>query len=156
MRRRYTTVFGVVALLASTTQVTGQAPVASYTTRQAQAGEVAYQNVCASCHMPDLAGAFEAPQLAGPSFLTVWGGLPTSDLFAYIKVAMPPAGQKPSNETLTNIVAYILQQNGMDAGDTPLVPTTHSAIGTAEPKDTLPAHAPQRRPVDVAFLAIDH
>ena len=64
---------------------------------------------------------------------------------------MPPAGQKPSDDTFTNIVAYILRQNGMDAGDTPLVPTTHGAIGTAvrEPRDG-------RRPVDVAFLTIGH
>ena len=154
MRRRHTTVFGIVSLLAA--QITGQAPVASYTTSQAQAGEVAYQDVCASCHMPDLAGAFEAPQLAGPSFLTLWGGLPTSDLFAYIKVAMPPAGQKPSDETLTNIVAYILQQNGTDAGDTPLVPTTHSAIGTAAPQRHPAGATSAAPPVGVAFLAIDH
>ncbi len=142
MKRGYTTVFGVVGLLAAATQ--SQTPVASYTASQARAGEVAYQNMCASCHMTDLAGAFEAPQLAGPNFLNMWGGHPASDLFAYIKVAMPPAGQKPSDDTFTNIVAYILRQNGMDAGDTPLVPTTHGAIGTAVP--ARPPQRPRRHP----------
>ena len=80
--------------------------------------------------MTDLAGAFEAPQLAGPSFRNMWGGRLARDLIDYITVAMPPAGQKPSDEAFTNIVAYILQQNGMDAGDTPLVATTDGAIGT--------------------------
>jgi len=47
-----------------------------------------------------------------------------------LEPAMPPAGQKPSDEAFTNIVAYILQQNGMDAGNTPLVATTDGTIGT--------------------------
>ena len=78
---------------------------------------------------------------------------------------MPPAGQKPSDDTFTNIVAYILRQTGMDAGDTPLVPTTHGAIGTAvparspqRPAGTRPVREPRdgRRQVDVAFLTIGH
>ena len=84
MQRGYATVFGVVGLLAAATQIQSQTPVAGYTASQARASEVAYQNVCASCHMTDLAGAFEAPQLAGPNFLNMWGGQPASDLFAYI------------------------------------------------------------------------
>ena len=128
MTRGYTTVLGVVGLLTAATQ--SQTPVAGYTASQAQAGEVTYQNMCASCHMANLAGAFEAPQLAGPNFLNMWGGRSASDLFAYIKVAMPPAGRKPSDEAFTNIVAYILRQNGMDSSDTPFVATSDGAIPT--------------------------
>ena len=78
--------------------------------------------------MSNLADAFEAPELAGPNFLGMWGGRPANDLFEYVKVAMPPAGRKPTDESLANIVAYILQQNGMDAGGRPLTATTEGAI----------------------------
>ena len=123
-------VFAVVGLLTTATQVGSQVAVATFTAGQAQAGEVTYQDVCASCHMTDLAGAFDAPQLAGPNFRNMWGGRSARDFIAYITAAMPPAGDKPSDEDFTNIVAYLLQQNGMDAGDTPLVATADGAIGT--------------------------
>ena len=119
---------GALCLLSPATLLQDQAPAASYTAAQAQTGEVAYQNVCASCHIADLTGAFEAPELAGPTFRSMWGGSAASDLFDYIKAAMPPAGRKPSDEAFTNIVAFILQQNGMDAGDTPLVASAPGAI----------------------------
>ena len=143
MTRGYMTVLGTLGLLAATTQTRGQAPAASYTAHQARAGEVAYQNVCGSCHMADLAGAFEAPELAGPNFLNMWGGRPASELFEYIKVAMPPAGRKPSDEAFTNIVAYILQQNGMDAGDRPLVPTADGALGATAPPGGVTPQPPE-------------
>ena len=133
IRAGHAVVFGVVYLFTTTTQVQAQAQAASYTTSQAQAGEEAYQNLCASCHMVDLAGAFEAPQLAGPDFLNMWGGRPAGDLFDYIKVAMPPAGRKPGDEAFMDIVAYILRQNGMEAGDTPFAAKANGAIDTTAP-----------------------
>ena len=113
-------------------QARARAP-AGYQASQAQAGEAAYRDVCASCHQRNLGGAFEAPELAGASFLSLWRGRPARDLFDYIKVAMPPAGRKPSDATLTDIVAYILRQNGMDAGDSPLAATSDGAIGEPVP-----------------------
>ena len=43
-----------------------QLDAASYTAAEADAGRAAYDRACASCHMPNLSGAFEAPELAGP------------------------------------------------------------------------------------------
>ena len=37
-----------------------------YTKDQARAGQLAYERVCASCHMTNLQGAFEAPGAGGP------------------------------------------------------------------------------------------
>ena len=105
----------------------GQAP-ASYTVSQARAGETTYQDVCASCHMQDLAGASDTPELAGAAFRGMWGGRPASDLFDYIKAAMPPAGRKPDDEALTDVVAYILRSNGMPSGNTPLDATAVGVI----------------------------
>ena len=64
--------------------------VARYTQDQAGAGETAYQAECAGCHMSDFAGAFEAPELAGPNFRNTWGERTAGDLLEYIRATMPP------------------------------------------------------------------
>lgn len=106
---------------------------ASYHPSQALNGRTVYRDVCASCHQRDLAGGFDAPELAGPNFMSMWRGRPVYELFDYIKVAMPPAGRKPDDIALTDVVAYILQQNGLDMGSSPLVATAPSPIGTSTP-----------------------
>ena len=44
------------------------ANVSAFTAAQAAAGRAAYQERCASCHLPDLRGSNEAPPLAGAQF----------------------------------------------------------------------------------------
>lgn len=56
------------------------APVPVFTAAQAGAGQAAYQASCASCHLADLAGQNEAPQLAGTNFRRAWGARTTKDL----------------------------------------------------------------------------
>jgi mono/diheme cytochrome c family protein len=53
---------------------------AAYTAGQATDGRAAYQANCASCHLPDLAGRNEAPQLAGGNFMSAWGSRTTAEL----------------------------------------------------------------------------
>lgn len=108
---------------------TTQAPDADFTASQARAGETAYNDSCATCHTPTLAGALDAPPLAGSDFLGMWGGRPAGDLFDYIKAAMPPAGRKPDDAVLVDIVAYILQRNGMRAGANALSAESPGVIG---------------------------
>ena len=106
-----------------------QPPAASFTARQAALGRIAYEDSCGSCHRTTLAGVVgEFPELAGAEFRGMWGGRPARELVAYIRVAMPPAGHKPDEETLTAIAAYILERNGMRAGDTPLTAETDGVI----------------------------
>ena len=45
-----------------------------FTADQAAQGGASYQANCAVCHLANLAGRNEAPQLAGSSFMNVWGG----------------------------------------------------------------------------------
>ena len=47
-----------------------QSSAGVYTAAQATAGRAVYQASCASCHLPDLAGRNEAPQLAGNNFMS--------------------------------------------------------------------------------------
>ncbi|MGE0450560.1 MAG: PQQ-binding-like beta-propeller repeat protein [Vicinamibacterales bacterium] len=103
---------------------------ATYTAAQATAGRAAYQANCASCHVADLGGRNEAPQLAGGDFMNVWRNRSTKELFDYISMAMPPGGPVLSPDQYASIVAYILQQNSAAAGTTPYAPATSVAIGS--------------------------
>ena len=61
-----------------------------YTAQQAASGGTAYDQNCASCHGADLGGTGLAPELAGTTFMAVWGEQTTRDLFDFIKIGMPP------------------------------------------------------------------
>jgi hypothetical protein len=94
------------------------------------AGRASYQTNCASCHLPDLAGRNEAPQLAGANFINAWRTRTTRDLFEYIQSAMPPSGENLGAEQYLAITAFILQANGAQAGTQPFTPTTTVPIGS--------------------------
>ena len=103
-----------------------------YTEDQARAGQLAYERVCAACHMTNLQGDFEAPELSGPNFLNRWGGREVNELLVYLQVSMPPDGRKPSDESFTNIIAYILERNGQEAGSARLVATATTLVPTRD------------------------
>jgi alcohol dehydrogenase (cytochrome c) len=114
--------------------VTGQtpAPIGSYTAVQAVDGRAAYQANCASCHLPDLAGRNEAPQLAGSNFMAAWGGRAISELLTYIQSTMPPGNIGSLNpETYIDLVAFLLEANGAKWGNQPLTSTTVSLVRSA-------------------------
>ena len=102
---------------------------AVYTAAQGNAGRTVYQASCASCHLPDLAGRNEAPQLAGNNFMNTWRARTTRDLFEFIQSTMPPTGENLSADQYLAVTAFILQANGAPAGPQPLTPTTAVAIG---------------------------
>ena len=111
----------------------GQAPGEGvYTAAQAESGRAIYEDRCAVCHQSNLQGSFEAPQLAGDSFLLFWADLSPGDLFFRISRSMPP-GQAGSltNEEYLDVVAYLLQANGAPAGGTALAEDATVAIETA-------------------------
>ena len=70
MTRMTTRYFGVLAAAIAGSAIAlmaGQQPPSgapAYTAAQATAGRAAYQANCASCHVADLGGRNEAPQLA--------------------------------------------------------------------------------------------
>src|SRR5258706_3770780 len=125
--------FGVVAL--------AQQPATAtvFTAQQAGSGRTAYEANCAACHLVDLGGSNEAPQLAGGSFIGQWGDRSASDLIAYITKTMPPDNPGGVGQPgITNIVAYILQANGAVPGAQPLTPQTASAIRAVAMQQTPP------------------
>ena len=52
----------------------------SYTAVQADIGASVYAEQCLVCHLDDLRGSFEAPELAGANFRSTWGARPVTDL----------------------------------------------------------------------------
>src|SRR3954470_7485120 len=115
------------SLIASAAQ---QAPTAgAYTAAQATAGAAAYQANCATCHQPDLRGRGTAAPLAGQGFLGAWSNRPAGELFSFIELTMPPGGARTLGaDTYANIAAFILQRNGVAAGNDPLSASTSTAI----------------------------
>jgi cytochrome c5 len=84
-----------------------------YTASQAAKGEETYYNLCISCHPK---GAY-----AGPSFKSNWSGRPLSDLYDWVLNKMPkndPGSLTPAEAV--EVIGYILQENKLPAGKTPL------------------------------------
>ena len=103
----------------------------NYTVAQAQSGAGTYEAQCAVCHLANLEGSFEAPELAGPNFRNIWGGRPVGDLLNLISTTMPPeAPGSLSGDEVPAIVAYLLQANEVTAGAAAL---TMASTGTVIP-----------------------
>lgn len=126
---------------ASVAMVAGQqapAPSPAFTADQAAAGRVAYARSCASCHMPDLSGNGDIPQLSGDLFLSTWRTRSTKELVDYLTATMPPSGPRQGPETYLAIGAYVLQFNGAAAGEEALSGSTALPIGSLLPARSTP------------------
>ncbi len=124
--------------------VTGQQPAATavYTLEQAAAGRSAYDVNCRACHLPDLGGVNEAPQLAGGNFMTTWRERTAADLITRIDQTMPPTNPDAVSQAMaTDLAAFILQANGATPGTQRLVPTTMARIGDVGMRQTPPVRA---------------
>jgi S-disulfanyl-L-cysteine oxidoreductase SoxD len=127
---------GLAAVL-FTGAVVAQAQVAErnvwsgvYTAEQADRGKAAYATSCASCHGATLSGIDVAPALSGSAFLNNWNNTTAGDLFDRIHNTMPQnAPGTLGGKTVSDIEAYILQANGMPAGQTPLPPNSQMMGG---------------------------
>ena len=95
-----------------------------FTAEQAKNGERVFQARCAACHGSDLhATDPEVPDLTDDGFKNGWVGKTVANRFRNIRIAMP-AGAPGSldDQTYIDIVAYILQFNGMPTGSEKLIP----------------------------------
>ena len=88
-----------------------------YTAQQAASGRSIYRGNCAICHVADLGGRNEAPQLAGSNFMGQWGDKTAGDLIGFIEATMPPNNPHGlGGESYVNLAAFILEANGAKAG----------------------------------------
>ena len=91
-----------------------------YTATQAANGAKAYQNTCANCHGANLQGAM-GPALVGKQFWLTYGGKKVSTPWAAVHTEMPMmAPGSVSAKNSTQIMAFLLQKNGIPVGTKPL------------------------------------
>jgi mono/diheme cytochrome c family protein len=93
---------------------------ALYTADQARAGERKYADDCAQCHGGALEGQ-SGPALKGKLFASVKTGFTVGDILNFMAVNMPATQPGSlSHDDYTDIMAYVLAQNGFPAGATAL------------------------------------
>lgn len=92
-----------------------------YTDEQAKRGRAIYEQHCARCHGPTLAGGEVAGPLVGPIFGANWNGVSMADMVERTKVTMPLDGPgKMSRQQIADVLAYVLSANKFPAGKTEL------------------------------------
>ena len=103
-------------------------PPPQFTQAQALAGKTAYEANCAVCHGSTLTnGTFGTP-LAGEYFQNAWQGRTVLSFFEKAQKTMPPAAPGSlAKDRYANIVAYILELNGIKASEKAL-PTGGEAL----------------------------
>ena len=89
-----------------------------FTEDQARSGERAYQAACSVCHGLDLRRVdAEAPDLIDGPFRYAWNGKDLTERFEKMRDTMPKASPRSLDEAAyLDIVAYLLQANGVPAG----------------------------------------
>jgi mono/diheme cytochrome c family protein len=93
---------------------------ASFTVRQADRGQYDFGAVCGDCH--------STSEFRGDNFLYKWRRRTAWDFYKLITTTMPEnAPGSLSDEQYVDVIAYILQMNGFEAGAGEL-PATKAAL----------------------------
>jgi S-disulfanyl-L-cysteine oxidoreductase SoxD len=104
-----------------------------YTHEQAAAGQQLFERSCSGCHgmklegtggAPALAGAVWKQHFAGAKLLTVWGEI-KGPMAQYANVTL-------STQQSLDILAFLLQENGLPAGKQPLADTRQLSVTLPE------------------------
>lgn len=93
----------------------GQA-MPSYDPAQAERGRSLYAVTCAACHGPDLGGGQFGPPLKGVNFRQRWAAQPVADLFEQVRTMPPGQARSMSDTGYAELVALMLAENGIAAG----------------------------------------
>jgi mono/diheme cytochrome c family protein len=107
-----------------TTPVVGTTMDGVYTVAQASRGEALYRTTCQRCHGADLAGGDDGAALKGPDFISDVGTMTVGQLHSQIQLTMPSDHPKTlSAQAVSDVISFILSQNGMPAGASELPPS---------------------------------
>ena len=126
VQRSRLVIVGLAALAAATLRAQQPAEARTtndgvFTEEQAKRGATLYEQQCAACHGPALAGIEMAPALAGPDFNANWSNATVDDLFERTRVSMPQ--DKPGTlgrQESADVVAFVLSFNKFPAGEAEL------------------------------------
>jgi mono/diheme cytochrome c family protein len=128
VRRSALTLLAALSMLAAHSSRAGaqDAPSRStrqgvYTAAQATKGQELFAGRCQSCHSPTTH--------TGPNFFANWAeGRPLWGLVSFVRTEMPyDSPGTLTNEEYSQVVAYLLKQNGLPAGNEEL-PTADAAL----------------------------
>jgi mono/diheme cytochrome c family protein len=99
-----------------------------YSSAQATRGASMYASECSACHREGLPKR-AAPAAEGGRFMESWAEDSLKSLFTVLKTTMPQSAPGSlSDAAYTDIVAYILKENGFPAGSEDLTPGALDAI----------------------------
>ena len=110
---------------------------AGFTATQAAQGEREYNEQCATCHGYSLEGFELAPRLSGNFFSRRWGDKSIEALAANLQRMPPSAVGGLGARVYSQILAYMLQQNGVAPGETPLPEALADLRGLMVPAQAL-------------------
>jgi alcohol dehydrogenase (cytochrome c) len=97
-------------------------PTVTFTADQVDQGKQVYAANCASCHGQNLEGGNTTGPLNGDAFGQSWGGKRVAMAFEFIRTTMPPADPLLiSDDNVAQVLAYLLQANGLKPSDKPLL-----------------------------------
>jgi mono/diheme cytochrome c family protein len=93
-----------------------------YTDEQAVQGARIYPSACSLCHGKQLEGVPDEgnPALASPGFMVEWDGQTMADLVRHIHIGPSDNSGGMDADTAVALAAFILNQNGVPSGKTPL------------------------------------
>jgi mono/diheme cytochrome c family protein len=128
--------FAVAAPTALTAQEAAPGtPPPTYTDSQAVRGQQWFEASCQACH--------PTRDMSSADFKVRWGGLMARDLYEIISNTMPQLEPGSlSRRTYVDIVAYLMQLNGIPAGSAPLT-TDSTRLATTRLHFGAPTSAPR-------------
>lgn len=101
------------------------APAALFTSAQADRGQQLFRSVCSSCHYTN--------EFSGEDFRYAWRRQNADDLFEYMADAMPEdAPGSLSSQQYLDVLAYMLELNGLPAGGSELSRGALAGISLAQ------------------------
>ncbi len=114
--------FWSLLLFLSSTVLSGQEfQQASFSADQAARGADLYQQNCAACHLANLTGSFEAPNLADRSFRSNWANRRVEEFVDMLQRTMPPQAPGSLDQSqYLDISAFLLEANNIGASATAL------------------------------------
>ena len=108
-------------------------PPLSYTVEQAGQGRIAYLENCAACHGENMDDGEFVP-LKGVDFRERWRAQSMEEMFIVTSATMPQ--DRPGrldDDTYADILAYVLQENGSESGETELPADPDALLAMASP-----------------------
>jgi alcohol dehydrogenase (cytochrome c) len=111
-----------LTFLLSSTVLSGQElKQASFSADQAARGSELYQQNCAACHLANLTGSFEAPNLADTGFRSNWANRRVDEFVDMLQRTMPPQAPGSLDQSqYLDISAFLLEANKISASATAL------------------------------------